>query len=790
MPAQINVDEKLQTIFTNTAESVTNHRRSIHELKKLQLQLVGKPGTPFESAFWKCLLHIFKFRKGTADVDRHIIRFLESYFDHMSRSDDQQGENAVNRLMEFLMGKLRTGFNAKSSVVRYRGADYIPTFSDDTFEEIREELLGRARDKDASVRVQATYALTRIQGEGDEVDEGILATLLEMMAEDASADVRKCLIWNIGVTERTIDSLLERVSDVDVAARRFLYKVMAEHYQIFSPERREYLVRHGMKDREPSVVKRCREMVYSWWQSANTTVPEFIRMLQLRNSLVADEVLVSLISFAGLDENAVSDESWESLTPESALYLRNYLTCLEQQTQIDKIEEIIPALVDFTALIEKHASLLLEASTDKEVSDQDFISQELLRMCKFQDFSDEVGRRAILACLRDLMLAEDSPPEFMPLIVTALRLVAVKEADSTAIIAEILCGIQDDISNQVNLDDTEREMKELLAFGQSLEVIRATFELLEKPPYKDPAFDVLLHRFVLQGVRSTNMVVKGLALHCLGLACTLDKTLAIENANLFLFTFEGGSEEHQILCMKILFDIVMVHGANVFDVNSLNFVVQKSLGFQTQEGLTVAIEGVTKLMIQKHISDPEVLQALVVFYFHPHLTEFHRLRQCLSYFLPIFCFSSYENQAIMSSIFVSTFLKLVDIHPTVASNGSVAISDVAGQLVEWTDTRRLVLPKDAEDTNVKAEGAPMQFHGPIAIDLMESMQGTPKILKEGVKILNLLHFDASCGKPHLQRMIELAGNLRMLLTTDYPTLKALAKFEQKVAVLCTEQNAQ
>jgi hypothetical protein len=85
MPAEFNVEEKIQTIFTNTAESTTNHKRSAHELRKLQVQLGGKQGALFENAFWKCLLHLFKVRKGTADVDRHVIRFLESYFDQLSR---------------------------------------------------------------------------------------------------------------------------------------------------------------------------------------------------------------------------------------------------------------------------------------------------------------------------------------------------------------------------------------------------------------------------------------------------------------------------------------------------------------------------------------------------------------------------------------------------------------------------------------------------------------------------------------------------------------------------------
>jgi hypothetical protein len=38
----------------------------------------------------------------------------------------------------------------------------------------------------------------------------------------------------------------------------------------------------------------------------------------------------------------------------------------------------------------------------------------------------------------------------------------------------------------------------------------------------------------------------------------------------------------------------------------MTYIIQKALSMQTEKVLTIAVEGATKLMIQKHLADPEV----------------------------------------------------------------------------------------------------------------------------------------------------------------------------------------
>lgn len=46
----------------------------------------------------------------------------------------------------------------------------------------------------------------------------------------------------------------------------------------------------------------------------------------------------------------------------------------------------------------------------------------------------------------------------------------------------------------------------------------------------------------------------------------------------------------------------------------------------------------------------QVLQSLVLLYFSPETADNQALRQCLTYFLPVYCYSSPDNQRRMLNV--------------------------------------------------------------------------------------------------------------------------------------------
>lgn len=114
-------------------------------------------------------------------------------------------------------------------------------------------------------------------------------------------------------------------------------------------------------------------------------------------------------------------------------------------------------------------------------------------------------------------------------------------------------------------------------------------------------------------------------------------------------------------------------------------------------------------MLSGMVTDNNVLADLVLIYFAPETAENHELRQCLSYFFPVYCYSSPANQKRMqevrfllsaclpfveedAQIVLSTLEILSDVYddPSTDKEEMIAPTQIALQLIDWTDPNKAV----------------------------------------------------------------------------------------------------
>lgn len=174
------------------------------------------------------------------------------------------------------------------------------TSSDDLFEELRDGLGKRTRDRESSVRVQAVIALARFQSSDDEAGIRITKALIELLQHDPSAypppkhintsEVRRAVLFNLEQTRQTILFIIERARDVDAINRRCIYsRSMNEigDFRILSIGNRERILRWGLRDRDPNTKKAAvRMFAHKWVEQANNNVLEVcFPMIILSSSL-------------------------------------------------------------------------------------------------------------------------------------------------------------------------------------------------------------------------------------------------------------------------------------------------------------------------------------------------------------------------------------------------------------------------------------------------------------------------------------------------------------------------
>lgn len=307
------------------------------------------------------------------------------------------------------------------------------------------------------------------------------------------------------------------------------------------------------------------------------------------------------------------------------------------------------------------------------------------------------------------------------------------------------------------------------------------------PAFSSPAVIEMLNAYVPNyvAVAMTNqhLQVRLTAMRALGGLATLEvKFNAIHHVELLYYALSNDQSEVKDEALKILFDLVMTAGFEVFenqtpspsqiegqiDENGQPIVPAKKTMYQPRDEdfeelsapfefpqqsvfsvmyhhlsssdttlLTTAVEGFTKLFVAKKIGCPRTLSAMLVLLFDPETSENATLQQSLSLFLPMFAFASYNNQRIFTTAFLPTLRRFL------YAEGDSALADVhiatflrfMLHVTDWQELEKMHQQKSGKTDSLKRpEGTPM-LHNLLAIDVCLEILVAPGSLKN-VKALS------------------------------------------------------
>jgi condensin complex subunit 3 len=160
----------------------------------------------------------------------------------------------------------------------------------------------------------------------------------------------------------------------------------------------------------------------------------------------------------------------------------------------------------------------------------------------------------------------------------------------------------------------EKAIRELMVNMKCLHIAQCMLENVEGNLKQNTTLVTMLNGLVVPSVRSHETPVRERGLRCLGLSCLLDRTLAEENLALFAHCFNKGHENLRIEALHIISDILLCHGAPLFDGESctveqrtLYRMFAKALKLEDLDGVQAsAAEVICKLMLAQVIQDEEV----------------------------------------------------------------------------------------------------------------------------------------------------------------------------------------
>ena len=277
---------------------------------------------------------------------------------------------------------------------------------------------------------------------------------------------------------------------------------------------------------------------------------------------------------------------------------------------------------------------------------------------------------------------------------------------------------------------------------------------------------------------------------------------------LFLHCFNKGHDTLKISAIHILTDILTTHrsllatqddGANM--QKSINKLYIKGIKAEhTPEVQSAAITASSKLMLTSVVYDEDLLKQIVICYFDPVTKGNAGVRQALSYFLPVFCYSRRVNMERMASIVAAVMHTLATLSDELEEGEAMVGLNVIGtMLVDWTDPRKLVTQDQAavgwdEAGNQEANLADVESHLDIAKSLLKSA------MNHGCSGKSSIDFSGSAACSELttgeekKAIMGMLGKLYISSTSDLDKLQYVAALvaegiDEKIADDAVSRNA-
>ncbi|EAU89293.2 condensin subunit Cnd3 [Coprinopsis cinerea okayama7 len=530
--------EAIATIFDQVQLSLANHKKNCVALYKLHLRAATvtktvqkKNGTTstkyvgekaFADTFLDMVNRVLVIKKGPPAADR-IVKFVGSYVEYLNEKvmqeqakgeSEEADDTTTSRFIARILGWLLEGFSAKNKIVRFRCLhvvseliSHIGEIDEDTYSLLREGLIERLSDKETIIRANAAAALSKLVGseDPDEIETGeqsVLDILLDVLASDPTAEVRRAALLNVPLTSATIDAVLLRTRDVDTITRKIMYTAVLPklgHPRQLTLVQREQVIKDGLGDREPGVRVAAGKLLAKWFDivQAESSAEEeqdpeawvgddgglmkaFIKFMGLFDvigsgeAIAVDAVTCIFVTRPDIPDAFVfPDLYWRQLTPESAVIARVFVEhCIKTNNETRLESASLPVVTAFafhiqeaynrllSALEQLDAARLVQTSVDddheeleEELAKREVVLGELLRMALKLDYMDEIGRRKVFTVVKDMLAHPQLPPGLIERCVDVLKEIMPSERDLIRVVVEIIVELREseDIEETENL---------------------------------------------------------------------------------------------------------------------------------------------------------------------------------------------------------------------------------------------------------------------------------------------------------------------------------------------------
>ncbi|KAF9476968.1 hypothetical protein BDN70DRAFT_811386 [Pholiota conissans] len=389
----------------------------------------------------------------------------------------------------------------------------------------------------------------------------------------------------------------------------------------------------------------------------------------------------------------------------------------------------------------------VDEELEEELAKREVIMNELLQIMLKLDYADEIGRRKTFTVVKDMLSHPELPPGLIDRCLDVLKEIMPSERDLIRLVVEIVVELREgdeDAENaeeppashhlyvgfvflvlmhcyDLQLDDNQSDVSQatirrekstrqvksrenmsaeerrqadimdircLILCISMLERINGTFE-------DNSTLEGILADLIIPSVKRKELAMREKALVALGLCCLIAKNMALSSFQLFLSQAQNAPPELKVQVLRIIMDLLIMYDQEFFGRSEetaakiLDFLLQILEAEEAPEAQAIIVTGLCKLLLAGMITEPKVLTCLALMYVSPTTKDHQEVRQCLSYFFPVYSYSSPANQNRMQSVFMPTFDLAVRMHEELEDDQEMIAPYQFGLLmVDWTNPQK------------------------------------------------------------------------------------------------------
>ncbi|KAF8875410.1 nuclear condensing complex subunit [Gymnopilus junonius] len=483
------------------------------------------------------------------------------------------------------------------------------------------------------------------------------------------------------------------------------------------------------------------------------------------------------------------DAYWKELTPESAVLARVFVEqCVSTKNEGRLESASLPVVTAFAfhvqeayngllaVLEEIETAKLLRAGLEEEENDEleeelakrEVVMSELLRMALKLDYADEIGRRKVFSVVKDMLAHPQLPPGLIERCLDVLKKIMPSERDLIRVIVEIVVELREGEEDAENaeeppIDDNQSDVSQatikrdksvrrkdrqdmspeervqadltdircLMLCIAMLERVNGTFE-------DNSTLEGILGDLIIPSVKRKELAMREKALVSLGLCCLIAKNMALSSFQLFLSQAQNAPSELKVQVLKIIMDLLIMYDQEFFGRSEetvkqlVDFLLQILEAEESPEAQAILVTGLCKLLLAGIITEPKVLTCLALLYISPNTVDNQELRQCLSYFFPVYSYSSRESQIRMSSIFMSTFDLALRMHEDLDEDQEmISLHQFGLLMVDWTNPQKAA--------QIEVEGPKDQAsHVNVAVEILVALYDSDRTVDQQKTLCQLL----------------------------------------------------